>query len=326
MGLYGNKTLDKMPLISVIIPVFRAEAYLDRCIKSLLHQSFQDFEIILVDDGSDDRSPQLCDEFAKENDRIIVIHQENQGTSAARNAGLDAAHGQYITLIDPDDWVHVEYLNTLIQSIGNASVCSGSLQSTNEYIEDLQLEQKPNIYCTCAQALGRDDCRIYACGKLFRSSFIADVRFSKELRYAEDRLFLAELFTSHPEAQCVVIPQQMYYYYQHEAGITKNNSFTDLPAIEKIIAIAEKTRCHAALEYMITWLCGKRRTGYHIGNPPDYAAVNTQLNRCAELIDGIILGKKQRAQYKAMIRMPKLYDAVNRMKRLASRIIRFMFQ
>lgn len=94
-----------MVFFSVIVPVYKVEDYLERCIKSILQQTYKDFELILVDDGSPDNCGIMCDEFAKKDDRIIVIHQENAGLSAARNAGLAIARGKYILFVDSDDWI-----------------------------------------------------------------------------------------------------------------------------------------------------------------------------------------------------------------------------
>ena len=102
-----------MPKISVIVPVYKVEKYLDRCVRSVLAQTFRDFELILVDDGSPDSCPQMCDDWAKKDSRIKVIHQNNQGLSAARNTGIRAASGEYINFIDSDDWVADTLLSDL---------------------------------------------------------------------------------------------------------------------------------------------------------------------------------------------------------------------
>ena len=94
-----------MVFFSVIVPVYKVEDYLERWIKSILQQTYKNFELILVDDGSPDNCGIMCDEFAKKDDRIIVIHQENAGLSAARNAGLAIARGKYILFVDSDDWI-----------------------------------------------------------------------------------------------------------------------------------------------------------------------------------------------------------------------------
>ena len=101
------------PQISIIVPVYNSEKYLGVCIDSILSQSFRDFELILVDDGSKDSSAQICDEYASQDKRVRVIHKVNGGVSAARNDGLDIAKGEYVTFIDSDDWVEREFLSTI---------------------------------------------------------------------------------------------------------------------------------------------------------------------------------------------------------------------
>lgn len=93
-----------MPFISIIIPVYNAEEYIESSLRTITSQSFDDWEVILVDDGSTDNSPEICDDFAQSDSRIKVIHQQNAGTSAARNTGIAAATGQYLTFMDNDDW------------------------------------------------------------------------------------------------------------------------------------------------------------------------------------------------------------------------------
>ena len=97
-----------MELISVIVPVYKVEAYLDRCVQSIVDQTYMNLEIILVDDGSPDRCPEICDAYAKKDARIKVVHQINGGVSSARNTGLKASRGEYIGFVDPDDWVAPE--------------------------------------------------------------------------------------------------------------------------------------------------------------------------------------------------------------------------
>ena len=94
-----------MPIISIIVPVYNTEAYLRRCLESILTQTFTDFECILIDDGSLDNCPMICDEYATKDNRIIVIHQKNSGVSIARNIGLNVAKGEWINFVDSDDWL-----------------------------------------------------------------------------------------------------------------------------------------------------------------------------------------------------------------------------
>lgn len=105
------------PKISVIVPVYKVEAYLPRCVESLLSQTYKDFEIILVDDGSPDTCPAMCDAYAKKYSNIHALHKENGGLSDARNAGVTIAKGEYVTFVDSDDYVHPAYLEMLMQGI-----------------------------------------------------------------------------------------------------------------------------------------------------------------------------------------------------------------
>lgn len=129
----------KEPLISIIVPVYNVEKYLDQCIKSIVNQTYKNLEIILVDDGSSDNSPHICDEWAKKDNRIKVIHKENSGVSAARNVGLDKAAGEYIGFIDSDDYIEKDMYSTMLCAIlesgAKMACCESKLipESCNEF-------------------------------------------------------------------------------------------------------------------------------------------------------------------------------------------------
>ena len=112
-----TKTITKAPFISVIVPVYNAAPYLRRCVDSLLAQTFTDYELILVDDGSTDGSSAICDEYIRNCTRVRVIHQQNAGVSTARNVGIEAARGKYISFVDADDWVEPEFLQVFVETI-----------------------------------------------------------------------------------------------------------------------------------------------------------------------------------------------------------------
>ena len=111
--------MELLPLISIIVPVYRAELYLERCICSIREQQYRHLEIILVDDGSPDNCGAICDNYAQEDGRVLVIHKKNGGLSSARNAGLEIAKGELIVFIDSDDWIDANYIE-------KRSRCSGS--------------------------------------------------------------------------------------------------------------------------------------------------------------------------------------------------------
>ena len=120
--------MNSQPKISVIVPVYKTEGLLDRCVESIVGQTYKNLEIILVDDGSPDNCPAMCDEWAEKDSRIRVIHKENGGVSSARNAALDIATGDYIGFVDSDDWIEPEMYSSLIQKISesgkNIALCS----------------------------------------------------------------------------------------------------------------------------------------------------------------------------------------------------------
>ena len=112
-------------MISIIVPVYNVEKYLEACVNSILNSTFTDYELILVDDGSTDRSGEICDDYQEMDQRITVIHQENAGVAAARNAGLRVSRGEYITFVDSDDLVHPLMLETLITEISSGDYAMG---------------------------------------------------------------------------------------------------------------------------------------------------------------------------------------------------------
>lgn len=109
--------MNKNALISIIVPIYNVDSYLRKCFDSIISQTYSDFELILVDDGSTDDSPKICDEYARKDDRIIVIHKKNGGVSSARNAGLDIAKGKYIGFVDPDDYIVSEMYECMVNAI-----------------------------------------------------------------------------------------------------------------------------------------------------------------------------------------------------------------
>ena len=130
------KEVSKKPLITIIIPVYKVEDYLDKCVESVVNQTYKNLEIILVDDGSPDNCPKMCDDWAKKDKRIKVIHKENGGLSDARNKGIDIAKGEFITFIDSDDYVennYVEFLYNLVRE-NHAEISMGKqyVRNTNK--------------------------------------------------------------------------------------------------------------------------------------------------------------------------------------------------
>lgn len=214
-----------MPQLSVIVPVYKAEQYLCKCIKSILDQSFCDLELILIDDGSPDGCPAICDDFAREDERVRVIHQKNAGVSAARNAGLDAAHGEYITFVDSDD--HIE-LNMYNDMMGVASryccdvVMCDCIKEFGAYDELYTHAIRPGFYDR--QQIESEYFQhilvmpnveypptISNCLLLFRNKKEMVPRYEVGIRYSEDLLFGAQLL--YRASSFYYMKGQGYYHY-----------------------------------------------------------------------------------------------------------------
>ncbi len=217
--------------ISVIVPIYRVEKYLPACIDSILNQTFTDFELILVDDGSPDRCPEICDETAKRDARVRVIHQANAGLSAARNAGIEAAHGAWLSFVDSDDYIAPHFCEKLYQTAQrtNADCVMCSVQNVDESgkLIDSALMRVADEVKTGREVLrkiGRDDVTPYltAWNKLYRRKLFNTLRYPAG-RQNEDVFVFAELFCQVQRAVCVAEP---LYFYRKRIGSIMNSVVT----------------------------------------------------------------------------------------------------
>lgn len=190
--------MSKSPKITVIVPVYKVEKYFDKCVQSIVNQTYKNLEIILVDDGSPDNCPLMCDEWAKKDERIKVIHKENGGASSARNAGLDYATGEFIGFVDGDDYIDLDMYEIMLKEItdngADAARCAIVRESRNGYKEEwgnndseLKIVNKEQLRCDIGEANGI--LPVSPCNKLFKKKCIADVRFDIRFKYSEDTLF-----------------------------------------------------------------------------------------------------------------------------------------
>ena len=217
--------------ISVIVPVYGVEKYLPACIESILNQTFTDFELILVDDGSPDRCPAICDEAAERDARVRVIHQANQGLSAARNAGIEAARGEWLVFVDSDDYIAPHFCEKLYQTAQrtDADCVMCSVQNVDESGKpiDSALMRVTDEVKTGREVLrkiGRDDVTPYltAWNKLYRRKLFNTLRYPAG-RQNEDVFVFAELFCQVQRAACVAEP---LYFYRKRIGSIMNSVVT----------------------------------------------------------------------------------------------------
>ncbi len=215
-------------LITVIIPVYKVENYIDKCMESVLTQSYKNLEILLVDDGSPDRCGVICDEYAKRDDRIRVIHKPNGGLSSARNAALDVMQGKWVVCIDSDDYVHRDYVQKLYDAVirtgADISVCS-NYQEKKDKLSIVDIICDEEIVYNSADALLKlvedNEIKSYAWGKLYRSELFDGVRYPDGRNY-EDIATTYLLFDK--ASKIVKIPYYLYYYLIRDDSISFNKS------------------------------------------------------------------------------------------------------
>ena len=215
----------KEPLISVVIPVYKVENYLERCVESLINQTYKNLEIILVDDGSPDNCGIICDRYAEVDDRVKVIHKKNGGLSSARNSGIDISSGKYITFIDSDDWVdkeYVEYLFYLIQKdMTKISICQHKVvndkSTTMKETRIIKEENNYDVKMILKKWILDDGIDISAWAKLY------DLRLFDNIRYPEGMIFEDLLTTYKLFFLCDYISvgsEKKYKYYIHANSIS----------------------------------------------------------------------------------------------------------
>lgn len=269
-----------MPLISVIVPVYKVEPYLSRCIDSILAQTFADFELILVDDGSPDNCGKICDEYAQKDKRIQVIHKENGGLSSARNEGIDwsfaNSNSQWLTFIDSDDWIHPQYLELLLSGATstNTDIC------VCEYTETSEFSDFENLNKVNAQKLSPEDffvnhhvTAVIACGKLYKKSCFKNIRYPlgkiHEDEYTTYKILFEKNYISY-----LKVP--LYFYYTNSDSIVRSEwspkRLDAIQAFHEQILFFEKNKYTSAakivkeilLWYISTQIDAVRNSGrYH---------------------------------------------------------------
>lgn len=213
----------KEELISVIIPVYNVEEYLHRCIDSILNQTYQDIEIILIDDGSTDNSGKICDEYALKDNRIRVIHKENGGLSDARNIGLNSMKGKYVTFIDSDDYVENFYIKELYELIikynSEMSICPYTIITNNRYA-NIGKDYKETVLNTetcLSRMLLEEGFSVSACAKLYKVELFENIKFPKGKLYEDNGITYKLILKSNKIAYGGT---SIYKYYIRDNSIT----------------------------------------------------------------------------------------------------------
>lgn len=231
-----------MSQISVIVPVYRVEKYIHRCVDSILAQTFTNFELILVDDGSTDNCGVICDEYAQKDSRIVVIHQANGGLSAARNAGIDWAFAnsdsEWLAFVDSDDWVHPQFLELLLHYaiVGKTqiSICNFTrtqCKGKNETIGKVLFDK-----CSGDQFYYENDLiGTVAWNKLYKKELFTDYRYPVN-KLHEDEFLTYKLISRAQNIMWIDVP--LYYYYENMNSIT--HSAWNIRRLDKLDALDER--------------------------------------------------------------------------------------
>lgn len=226
-------------VVSVIIPIYKVEQYLRRCIDSIVNQTYTNLEIILVDDGSPDNCSQICDEYAAKDKRIIVIHKENGGLSDARNAGLEICKGEYVSFVDSDDWIANSFVEQLVNAVilhdadisvtnfiyePRSSVAKAKPDSNIEILDSQQSVKKlwSNDYVTF----------VTAWGKIYKASLFTSIRFPKGKIHEDEYTTYKLLYQS---KKTVFLNQPLYFYFQRKDSITAKASSNSLKILDAMI-------------------------------------------------------------------------------------------
>lgn len=242
--------LMRTPTISIIVPIYNTEKLLKRCIDSILVQTFTDFELLLIDDGSKDSSSKICDEYAAKDSRIRVFHKENGGVSSARNLGLDNVRGEWITFIDSDDWIDsncFKYCSKQIENEDDLFMFSFKW-AQNHQLPDIVCDKKEEFQAIIYEHINRITFTTPG-GKLFRTTIIKreNIRFDTNISSGEDTLFFLTYFSC---VKRMRLSSQEFYHYDissSQNSLSKINSanwkkehyliekvFTEINKIERV--------------------------------------------------------------------------------------------
>ena len=316
-------------MISVIVPVYGVEAYLDRCVKSLLSQTYTDLEIILIDDGSPDRCGEMCDCWAALDSRIKAVHQKNAGLAGARNAGLEICKGEYVCFVDSDDDIDPQMIGILYKAMhdGNydLAICghrrikeAGQLPPFQGKIAEAKALNSSELWQEVFGRLNNS-----ACNKLYKRNLIGSLRFPLGLIHGEDFIFNLQYITQCKNA--VMIDAPLYHYYLRRDSITKSgfreSKFDEITAKDMALKLVEKyqpSQIQNARKYCFRARMNVLRSLYRSEREKDYPG---QVLGCREYTKthysevAATIRMKERAEYHLLQSAEPVYAWITRKQR-----------
>lgn len=227
--------------VSIIVPIYRVEKYVSKCIESIINQTYSNWELLLIDDGSPDNSGKICDEYAQKDNRIKVIHKENYGVSSARNSGLDIAQGEYVMFVDSDDWISKDCLEVCVNEIKNNKLDALQFGSISIY-KDKEILYVKNSTKTLSgeEYIKNNNFNVTVWGGIYKKNIIEkfSLRFSTQLKLAEDQIFILS-YLKHVN-RIKYINKAMYYYFQRsDSAIHTAKSIDILKSCDTMVALSK---------------------------------------------------------------------------------------
>lgn len=314
-------------LISVIVPVYKTEKYIDRCVKSLVRQTHKNIEILLIDDGSPDNSPALCDKWAEADSRIRVVHKANGGAASARQCGVKVASGEYVMFVDSDDWVSAdicEYLLTLINSGDYQAACCAYCLTASDAEPPEAKQEKLTVLDSDGIIKGLYDYSLWSvCFKLFKKELFEKAEIPEiKLSVSEDLLTNFYIFR-----QCgniIISNREMYFYFRHGgsvmAKLTKQRISDQLTAYKTICdGIAEGTPAYSygMANRLLNDFQLLNSIFYHNESRELAALVINDIKKCRSYIfkkeNTYCMGRKYKLAFALLMLSPKLYGTIIRL-------------
>ena len=306
------------PLVSVIIPVYNMEKYISRCLDSVLNNTYRNLEVICIDDGSKDNSLGILREYEAKDSRVIVIAKKNGGVSSARNAGLDRMSGEYVCFVDPDDYVHPQYVEllyaTLLECKTDVAICGHQIVDANTSLVKPELYSiKPDAVhvCPLVRFFRTQELRAYCWGKIIRYELVKNVRFCEELSLAEDTTFVAELYEKGNLDGTAVLTYPLYYYFIREGSAVRDAKTSQLLQFGKVWTqrLYSGNRDNIYLDKAIRWYLSLRYEYSHLF--PDLETRRECKNQLMKLRSYVwktdIYRTAEKAGILAYIYFPRLY-------------------
>lgn len=306
-------------VISVIIPIYNMEAYLARCLDSVINNTYRNLEIICIDDGSKDGSLEILRQYEKKDSRIVVIAKENGGVSSARNAGLDRMRGEFVTFIDSDDIVHPQYFEVMqaAQAINDSDDVILQFQQVHDEdfpltFEPIDITALPVENLTLRQMFKNIHYRRYSTLRLIRANKIRSLRFRTDMVFGEDTTFVGELYEQNEQMRACALPLALYYYYERHssASLSANEEIK----LDMVRLFAEKARLSMRneeiyLDHVLRYVLNRRYINQYLHPNPDIVRKCTSLLKAQRdlLRKTAVYSRKEKLALRLFIDMPFVY-------------------